>query len=171
MVLTVARAGQAVESPRVADARATINAGIRVEHLGVEPGNRDTNFVVVSRHGREVENNDHEIVTVSPLADVAEDTVLPVVGRDPAEAFARHVLLVQSGLVLVELVQVADQLPDSVMQWLADQRPVELDVVIPFGPLRDLAPHEQQFLTGLRVLVSIEQSQVGKLLPRITGHL
>ena len=77
----------------------------------------------------------------------------------------------QGRFVTVELVQIADQLPDSVMQRLTDQRPIELDIVIPFGPLRDLAPHEQQFLTGLRVLVSVQQTQVGKLLPRIAGHL
>ena len=41
----------------------------------------------------------------------------------------------------------------------------------PFGGLRELAAHEQQFFTRIGPHQAIERAQVGELLPRVAGHL
>ena len=57
------------------------------------------------------------------------------------------------------------------MVLVAQECPVELRVVVPFGPLAEFAPHEEQLLAGHRVLVAVKQPQVGELLPVVAGHL
>ena len=43
--------------------------------------------------------------------------------------------------------------------------------MVPFLPLTELAAHEQHLFPGMAVHVSIEQPEIGKALPHITGHL
>ena len=42
--------------------------------------------------------------------------------------------------------------------------------MVPFGPLAELPPHEEQFLAGLAVHVPEEEPEVGELLPVVPGH-
>src|SRR5215467_15916220 len=49
--------------------------------------------------------------------------------------------------------------------------PLETRVMIPLQPLSELIPHEQQFFPRMPEHETIEQTQVGKLLPFIARHL
>src|SRR5215471_4716230 len=49
--------------------------------------------------------------------------------------------------------------------------PVQTLLVVPFTLLGELVSHEEQLLAGQAVLVPVQQSQTGKLLPGIAGHL
>ncbi len=51
------------------------------------------------------------------------------------------------------------------------QVPVEARVVVPLPPLRDLAPHEEEFLPGVTVHIPIQEPEVRHLLPDVAGHL
>ena len=48
--------------------------------------------------------------------------------------------------------------------------PVETTVVVPFSPLSEFAPHEEQFAARMRVHPGVEQPEVGKLLPFVPRH-
>src|ERR1700681_1520470 len=48
--------------------------------------------------------------------------------------------------------------------------PVQAMVFAEFAALRELLAYEEQLLAGMRVLIAIEQAEVGKLLPQVAGH-
>ena len=47
------------------------------------------------------------------------------------------------------MVQVADVPPEAVVIFVAEQRPVQFAVVVPFGPLAEFAPMNSSFLPGM----------------------
>ena len=49
--------------------------------------------------------------------------------------------------------------------------PVEAALMAPLLPLTELAAHEQKFLPRVRPHPGIEEAEVGKFLPPVTGHL
>src|SRR5262249_15827027 len=57
------------------------------------------------------------------------------------------------------------------MKRILVQMPVEALAMVPFGPLAELACHEEQFLAGMRIHPGVKHSEVRKLLPRVSGHL
>jgi hypothetical protein len=70
----------------------------------------------------------------------------------------------------VEAVEVGGEAAQPLVGGIPQQAPVELAVVVPFPPLPELAPHEQELLPGLGVHVAQEQAQVGPLLPSVPRH-
>src|SRR5215813_8106034 len=48
--------------------------------------------------------------------------------------------------------------------------PVERTLLAPLAALGKFLPHKKQLLTGMRVLVGVEQSQRSKLLPHVARH-
>ena len=57
------------------------------------------------------------------------------------------------------------------MLGILQQLPLNRPVVIPLRALPQLAAHESQFLSRMRVQVRIQQPQVRELLPQISGIL
>ncbi len=57
------------------------------------------------------------------------------------------------------------------MQWVLQDMPFEAFVVLPFAALAELPAHEQDLLAGMCPHVTVEQAQVGELLPFVARHL
>ena len=57
------------------------------------------------------------------------------------------------------------------MQRIAEQLPVEPDIVVPFPLLGELAAHEQQLLAGMRPHEGKIGAQIGESLPPVARHL
>ena len=54
---------------------------------------------------------------------------------------------------------------------IVHQMPVEADVVVPFAPLPELVPHEQQLLARMAVHVAVQRAQRRVFLPHVARHL
>ena len=48
--------------------------------------------------------------------------------------------------------------------------PIEAAGFAPFVALAKFLAHEEEFFAGVRVLISIQQTKIGELLPHIAGH-
>ena len=48
--------------------------------------------------------------------------------------------------------------------------PIEAAGFVPLFALGEFLAHEEEFLAWMRVLIGIEQAEVGELLPEIAGH-
>ncbi len=100
-----------------------------------------------------------------------QDRVGSVIGHCPLETGRVAVELVESRLVPVDAVQVAEEFGYTSMPVGVQQRPLELALMGPFRTLGELSTHEQQFLTRLGVHRGEESPKVGVLLPVIARHL
>ena len=63
-----------------------------------------------------------------------------------------------------------DQAPNTIVQRMLEQVPVDTLVVIPFFPLANFASHEQQLLAWMSVHPGVKQTEVCEFLPRVTRH-
>ena len=77
----------------------------------------------------------------------------------------------QGGLLAIEPIQVGQETLHAAVRAVLEQVPVQAAIMIPLGPLGELTAHEDQLLAWVGVQIRIQQPQVGKLLPVITGHL
>ena len=90
---------------------------------------------------------------------------------DPFETAAVEIEFVEGRLPLHEIVQVGHGAGQAAMALPREQVPVQALVEVPFLPLPEFAPHEEQLLAGVAPHVRIEEPQVGELLPDIPRHL
>ncbi len=77
----------------------------------------------------------------------------------------------QSRLLAVKAVQVADQVLHAGMARVIEQRPGQFAVVVPFVRLCELLTHEQQLLARMPPHEAEVGAQVGVFLPVVAGHL
>src|SRR6516164_10856359 len=105
------------------------------------------------------------------LANKAEHAVVGVVEINPFEAKVGVVVLPESRLALIQVIQVLYQFSQTVMERILEQMPVEALIMVPFRPLAEFTSHEKQFFAGMRKHPAVKQSEVRKLLPGIPGHL
>ena len=124
-----------------------------------------------ARDRREVEDHHHEIVRIARVADDRDDAVLVVVAVDPAEARGVEVHLVKRRLGAVVPVEILNVSPQTGVRRLVEQVPVETVIVVPFAPLPELRPHEEQLLAGMPVLVAVQRAQRRELLPHVARQL
>src|SRR5437588_12168127 len=48
--------------------------------------------------------------------------------------------------------------------------PIESLIVVPFMPLAELTPHEEQFFPGMPIHPGVEHPEIGELLPFVPRH-
>src|SRR5688572_12040753 len=108
MVQIFVRHGLRVYAPLVAHAAAAVVPGVAVEDLAPAAAARHADAIVVARHRREVAHHQYRRRTVAAHAHERKRALLPVAAVDPAEAFAREVLLMQSTFVSINPVEVRD---------------------------------------------------------------
>ena len=68
-------------------------------------------------------------------------------------------------------VQILNEAPQSGMERIVEQVPVEAMVVVPLAPLAEFAAHEHQLLARMGVHVAVERAQRRGLLPVVARHL
>src|SRR5258708_39634299 len=56
------------------------------------------------------------------------------------------------------------------MRIVFQQVPIEAASFAEFAALAKLLAHEKEFLAGMAVLISVEEAQIGELLPHVAGH-
>ena len=144
--------------------------GVAVQDLAPETALRYRDAGGAADHRREV-RDEQQRRTVARVAQERQRAVRAVVGHGPAEAVGVGVELVQRRVRAQRPVEVADPAPDARMRGDVAEMPVDLPVVVPLAPLRELAAHEEQLLARQRPLVAVEQPQVRELLPVVAGHL
>src|SRR5579862_6317443 len=84
-----------VDAAEVALPAPAVKRGVAVQELVPAPGARDADLVVVSRHGREVEDGRDQVVGAAAAPEQADHALLAVGHVDPREAGRVEVQLVQ----------------------------------------------------------------------------
>ena len=69
-----------------------------------------------------------------------------------------------------DVVEIGDELLDSAVRIPLKEMPIEAARFAPLIALGKFLAHEEEFLAGMRVLICIEQAEIGELLPHIAGH-
>ncbi len=76
----------------------------------------------------------------------------------------------EGGLGGIEMIEVGDQLLDAAMGIVLEQVPVQAVSFGPFVALGELLAHEEEFLAWMGVLIGVEKTEIGELLPHVSGH-
>ena len=161
----------AVDATGIPNIGAAVEFRIAVKEFRVETRTWHAKHVILSRHWCEIDCHNDALFAVFCPTNERVDAVLPVVCLDPLKTQAGEVLFVECRFVQVEPVEITDQIPNTEVTGELGQRPIKLLVVIPLGPLGDLATHEQHLFAWHRVLIAVQQTQIRELLPRIAWHL
>src|SRR5260370_5593081 len=158
-----------VHSTPIADVAPDIDSSIGIQTLFVPTLARCSYPVGVSgnRCGihREEQNG-----TGPPLTYESEDAVVGVVQIYPLKSGITIIVLRKGRLAFVKKIEMLDQPSETVVQGILEQVPIDALVVIPFLPLADFAPHEEQLFAGVRVHPGVEHAEVSELLPWIARH-
>src|SRR5580704_17516527 len=142
MVLSVSGDRVSVSSAHVAFVGATVNGRITVQHFAPVSFVRHANAVAPARYRREVTGDHDRAGSVFAKPHEGQDTIVGVVGINPAPALGEEVSLVECGLGTVKRIQVAYPSLHSLVRRGPECMPINAAVVVPFAPLGNLATHE-----------------------------
>src|SRR5207249_11119343 len=145
--------------------------GITVEHFAPHAFAWCPNPVVVTWHGREVADHQHERLRRLSLAQKADDTEVGIVAVDPGKAPRFTVAFIECRGLAVECVQILYPALQVSMRGIFEEMPVQTRLMVPLVPLTKLPTHEEEFFAGLGVHITQEQSEVGEFLQVRPGHL
>ena len=154
----------------VADVRTAVVDGVGVQNFLVEAGIGDTEAVAAADDGRGVDDGDDHILGIFSAADKGENTVVRVVGVNPFETVPVKLNLMESRFGSVEPVEIADEALDATVGIVLKKMPIEAVSFAPFVALGEFLAHEEELFAGMRVLIGVEQTEVGELLPHVAGH-
>src|SRR5262245_39716589 len=109
----------------------------------------------MSRNRSEVADADDRIILVSGFPQKGDYRTLGVAEVDPLETRPIVIHLVQRGLVSIEPVKVMDVSLQAEVRLMLAEMPLQTLVMIPFPPLAELSSHEEHFLAGMAVHITI----------------
>src|ERR1700736_692297 len=132
----------ALNTAEITDIAAAIRIGVGVNDLAVKPGARNAESIIVT-HDRCRVDDEHNQLAFARFSHKRNDTVVRVVKIDPLESVVRIVLLPERRLAFVNVIQMLDQTPQTVVFRKIEKVPVEARVVVPFAPLTEFAAHEK----------------------------
>src|ERR1700731_4413338 len=127
--------------------------------------------VVMSWRGREIAYHEDGPRSFSIEAQEREDGVGAVIADHPAKTSPFGVTLVQRSFGAVDAIEIAHEALDARMRVAVERRPIDFGVVVPLGPLCDLATHEQELLARMSPHEAQIGAQICKLLPVVPRHL
>src|ERR1700719_4501349 len=156
---------------RIADAATAIFHRVGVDALAIAPWQWHPYPIVLARNWGEVADGDRDFVRIPAAPQIGYDAFCRVRHVDPVESFGLAIQTVQRRRAAVEMIEIAHQTPDPLVQRFAEQLPVEPDIVVPLALLSELAAHEQELLTGMAPHESEIGSQIGEALPAVARHL
>src|SRR6516225_10143274 len=159
-----------VDTSVVAHVTPAVDACVSVQNFLVPPFSRRSNSIEMPWNWRCVYHK-QKGGAVFCLANKAEHAVVGVVEIDPFKTKVGVVVLPESRLALIQVIQVLYQFSQTVMEWILEQMPVQALIMVPFRPLAEFTSHEEQFFAGMRIHPGIKHSEVRKLLPGIPRHL
>src|SRR6201987_3110605 len=146
-----------VNTSLVAYVAPAVDARVSVQNFLVPPFSRRSNSIEIPRNrGRIYHKQNGRAVFC--LANKAEHAVVGVVEINPFETKIGVVVLPESRLALIQVIQVLYQFSQTVMEWILKQMPVEALIMVPFRPLAEFTSHEEQFFAGMRIHPGIKHS-------------
>jgi hypothetical protein len=154
----------------VADVRTAVVDGVSVHDFLVEAGIGDAEAIAAADDGGGVDDGDDKIFGFFAAADEGENTVVRIVGVNPFETVPIKFDLMEGGLGGIEMIEVNDELLDAAMGIVLEQVPVQAVRFGPFAALGEFLAHEEELLAGMRVLIGVEKTEIGELLPHVAGH-
>lgn len=105
----MARGFSGVNATAISHVAAAVGDPIGVDQLPIPTGFWDADAVVVARHWREVAQADDGRLRAFCLSNIGEDGVVGVAEINPLKSAPVKVDLVQSRLLAIDSVQIADQ--------------------------------------------------------------
>ena len=155
----------------VTDAATAILHCVGVYALAIAPWLRHPYPIVLARDWGEVADDHRDFVRIPAAPQIGYDAFCRVRYVDPVESLGIAIQTVQGRRAAVEMIEIAHQTPNPLVQRFAQQLPVEPDIVVPLALLSELAAHEQQLLAGVGPHESEIGSQISETLPAIARHL
>ena len=155
----------------VAGVAPAIPCRVAVEDLLVRARRRHPESVALPEHRSEVAADHQRITAAGAATHEGQHAVLPIVTVDPFETTAVEIEFVEGRLPPHQIIQVGHRAGQAAMALPGQQVPVQALVEVPFLPLPEFTPHEEQLLAGMAPHVGVEEPQVGELLPDIPRHL
>ncbi len=157
-------------SAHVAGVGAAVVSGVGVHDFAVETRIGNAEAIAAADHGSGVDDGNDEVFGVFATAEEGKNAVVGVVGVDPFETVPVELDLMERGLGSIEMIEIADEALDAAVGIVLEEMPIEAVSFAPFVALGKLLAHEEELLAGMRVLISVEQTEVGELLPHVAGH-
>jgi hypothetical protein len=144
--------------------------GVGVHNFAVEAGIWYSEAIAATDDGCGIDDRDEQVFGIFPATDEGENAVVGVVGVNPFETVPVELDLMEGGLSGVKMIEVVDEALDAAMGFVLEEVPVEAAGFAPFAALGEFLAHEEEFLAGVGVLISVEQTEIGELLPHVPGH-
>src|SRR5262249_3271610 len=91
----------------VALPRAAVDGGVAVEQFPPDAPPRSAEVIIVARHRREVERDEHVVVGDLPLAQEADHPLLVVAAIDPLDAGLFAIAVMQGWLGPIDRIEIA----------------------------------------------------------------
>jgi len=154
----------------VADVGAPVVRGVGVHDFAVEAGLRDAETVAAADHGSGVDDDDDEVAGVFAAADEGKHTVVGVVSVNPFETMPVKLDFVEGGFGGVHAVEIANETLNAAMGIMLEEMPVKAVSFAPFVTLGEFLAHEKKLLARVGVLIPVQQTEIGELLPHVSGH-
>jgi hypothetical protein len=154
----------------IADVRTAIVCGVGVHDFAIEAGLWNAEAVAFADDGCRVDDGDDEVFGGFAAAEEGKNAVVGVVGVNPFETVPVKFDLVESRLGGVKTIEIADEALDAAMGIVLEKVPIEAVSFTPFVALGELLAHEEEFFAGMGVLIGVEQTEIGELLPQVAGH-
>lgn len=122
-------------------------------------------------NGSEIADDDN-VSRTATTTNPGEDALLVVIALDPLEPCGLMVEIMQRQQSAIEPIEILDRAPDSLVERNSLQEvPVEADQVVPLLTLGKFTSHEEQFLSRVGEHKGVVATEIGKFLPRVSGHL
>ena len=131
---------------------------------------RDAQAVTFADDRGGVEDGEKEIFGILAAAEEREHAVVGIVGVNPFETVPVEIDLMEGGFGGVKMVEIGDEPLDAAVGIPLEQVPIEAAGFGPFVTLGEFLAHEEEFLSGVGVLIGVEEAQIGELLPQVAGH-
>src|SRR6478752_7460762 len=151
-------------------AAAIVPAVIGAQYLFPKTPVRHTNTIVMTDNRREVTDDNYNLFLGVSLSLKSNHAVLLVGVIYPTEALVFKLILIKCLFTGIKSIEIGDELLNALMNAVVEQVPVEAALVIPLRRLTEFATHKKQLGAGVCEHVAEQQTQIGKLLPFITGH-
>src|SRR5260370_402117 len=149
---------------------AAVVGGIGVHDFAIEAGFGDAEAIAFAGDRSGVDNRDDKVFGIFAAAEKGKNAIVGIVGVDRCETVPVKIDFMKSRFSRIEVIEVGDKLLDAAMRIPLERVPIEAVSFAPFVALGDFLAHEEELFAGMSVLISVEKTEVGELLPHIAGH-
>src|SRR5262249_48014148 len=140
--------------PKVSHSAPPILLSITIQDFFPITASWNSDSVLESRDRRKVADNDQSIIGGFSVAQEREHARSGVIAINPLKTRRIRIQFKHCSLAPIHCIQGFDPLLYASMKRAVRQVPVQLGVVGPLAPLRELPSHKKKFLPGLCVHIS-----------------